>query len=337
MAMLAKDARSPINGASWQWRDVVDRISVGTRVDDAELAAISQRYAIENVSADWTPTILPGEPPVSYSRTHSTGAAAEALPLIIRSWTQSLTSSARILDLTPPELSGNGAPHGAGAFDAAWHWEHPFVDVPPFKVLAERYQPRTVLDIGCGTGAYLRLFRAWGATEVFGVDGIPPEATVLGPGEYAVHDLTTPLDLGHTFDLVICSEVAEHLEPVAAQALVGVIARHARSLIVFSAAETGQPGNGHINCQPLHYWLALWQRQGWRPDTIDSLGMRAVASLSWLRRNLIVLHRQGEVRQDGTTRLEQIAERRFTWYGQTPGIRETAFGEVLLEDGGGYQ
>ena len=41
---------------------------------------------------------------------------------------------------------------------------------------------------------------------------MPAAATVLGEGEDVHADLARPLDLGRVFDLVVCVEVAEHLE-----------------------------------------------------------------------------------------------------------------------------
>ncbi len=192
-----------------------------------------------------------------------------------------------------------------------------------------------MLDIGCGIGAYLRLFERLGAGTVFGLDALPPEATVLGAGDYATGDLGTPIDLGRRFDLVICVEVAEHLDPAREAALIETIARHADRAIVFSAAEPGQPGHGHVNCRPLAYWLDLWRVRGWLPDARESMAMRALASLSWFRRNLVVLHRaEATADRCGAAALLDVARRRYAWYGQAPGIRDTAFEEAPPPEGG---
>lgn len=164
-----------------------------------------------------------------------------------------------------------------------------------------------------------------GTTDGFGVDALPADATALSATEYICHDLTHSLDLGRRFDMVMCTEVVEHLDPTAAEALIGTIARHAHNLIIFSAAEPGQPGHGHINCRPLTYWLGLWRARGWLPVASETMGLRALASLSWFRRNLIVLRRHTAHVPDGTAVLEAIAARQFTWYDQSPGIRQTPF------------
>ena len=171
------------------------------------------------------------------------------------------------------------------------------MDVAPFRFIAEKDRPDTVLDIGCGNGAYLALFKRLRAVAVLGVDGVP--AAVLGDDEYLVRDLSQPLDLGRVFDLVVCTEVAERLDPRDADILLDSVTRHAgRTIIfsaadIFSAAEPGQPRRGHINCQPISHWLERFASRGWYPDLVDSLGIRALASMSRFRRTLVVLRRDG--------------------------------------------
>lgn len=211
------------------------------------------------------------------------------------------------------------------------------MDVAPFRYIAEKYRPSSVLDIGCGVGAYLTLFKRLGADVIFGVDGVPATASVLESNEYAVRDLAQPLNLGRAFDCVICVEVAEHLEEHSAGVLLDTIAAHSDRTIVFSAAEPGQPGHGHINCRPISYWLAQWAERGWVPDLADSLGMRCLATLSWFRRNLVVL-RRGNLAEgsEASAILNDVSERPFAWYGQRPGVRSAAFSEPLPLPPAGY-
>ena len=131
--------------------------------------------------------------------------------------------------------------------------------------------------------------------------------------------------------------MVEHLEEESAQVLLESIARHADKVIVFSAAEPGQPGNGHINCQPISYWLESWAERGWYPDLADSLGFRCLATLSWFRRNTIVLRRGTRATAaQATAALATIGFRKFNWYGQQPGIRHVPFSETLPPSPAGY-
>ncbi|MFZ6764631.1 glycosyltransferase family 2 protein [Pseudoroseomonas sp. WGS1072] len=330
-AYLARNPAARQEDLGFQWREVFDRVAARGQAGLAEeLAETSMRYAQTRAAIDWTADAVPEAAPAGYRRRHSTGAFADPLALLARSWERSLTGGAPPVRLERPE--GLSATEGVTttAFDAAWHWDHLFMDVAPFRYIAEKYQPSAVLDIGCGIGQYLALFRRFGTAEVYGIDGVPPEAVrgVLAPADYAALDLAVPLDLGRRFDLVVCVEVAEHMAAPDALVLLDSIERHATGRIVFSAAEPGQPGHGHINCQPLRYWLEHWAARGWVPHLVDSLGMRAMATLSWFRRNLVVLvPGTREAGAEAIQALTAIAERPYGWYGQAPGIRDFPLGE----------
>ncbi len=84
--------------------------------------------------------------------------------------------------------------------------------------------------------------RTWGVEDVLGVDGLQQEATVLDAKSYAKADLQVPFDAERGFDLVVCLEVVEHIDPETSDVLFDSIARHAKGQILFSMAETGQPG-----------------------------------------------------------------------------------------------
>jgi SAM-dependent methyltransferase len=336
MACLVRDPNAYETGLCFQWREAFERV-VSDRTSVTELAEISMRYAQSWASIDWDLDSVAATPPPNYDRRYSTGAFGDPLVVVARSWERSLSPGRPLLQLHRPPGSLDSAGITATAFDAAWHWDHLFVDLPPFRFIAEKNQPTSVLDIGCGVGAYLALFKRIGATRVVGIDGVPAMATVLAEDEYIVMDLSLPLCLGCMFDLVVCTEVVEHLSAADADVVLESIVRHAGHTIIFSAAEPGQDGHGHINCQPVSYWLERLARLGWYPDLPDSLGIRALATMSWFRRNLIVL-RQGES-QAGTEAiavLTAIGARSFNWYGQLPGIREFPFLEDFPPPPAGY-
>jgi len=338
MAYLARNPNARQLNEGTHWRDIFDRV-VGRPAPqgDSELYDMAMRYAQDPVTIDWSTDSVAAEPPSDYRRCYSTGAFADPLILIARSWEKSLSPAATTLDLRRREASAAEMPPGTSAFDADWHWNHLFVDVAPFRFIAEKYIPASVLDIGCGVGAYLQLFQHLGAGRILGIDGIPAGATALADDAYQVHDLALPLALDNKFDLVVCVEVAEHLEARHADVLLDNITRHAGQVIVFSAAEPGQPGHGHINCAPIEHWLERLAARGWYPELVDSLGMRSLATMSWFRRNLVVL-RRGDPQEGAAAiaALSEIGRRKFTWYNQPPGIRMFPFTEALPALPAGY-
>jgi SAM-dependent methyltransferase len=124
-------------------------------------------------------------------------------------------------------------------------------------------KPHSLLDVGCGTGTWLKASLDYGIKEVFGVDGvaIPPERLRIPLQNFAQADLTRPLDLKRTFDYVLCLEVVEHLDPQFAKTLIASLVRHAKR-IVFAAACPGQPGQHHVNCQWPAFWQELFNAEG---------------------------------------------------------------------------
>lgn len=124
-------------------------------------------------------------------------------------------------------------------------------------------RPRSVIDLGCGIGTWLSVFRELGVTDVVGVDGHWVERGRLKiPQEnFLSADLRQPLALERTFDLAVSTETAEHLPPQSAASFVDSLTRLA-PVVLFCAAAPFVPGNLHINCQWPSYWARLFQERG---------------------------------------------------------------------------
>jgi hypothetical protein len=122
----------------------------------------------------------------------------------------------------------------------------------------------SLVDVGCGTGTWLKAAIEAGVKELMGVDGvaIPPGQLLVPSDCFQVRDFTSAWDLGRRFDAVLCLEVAEHLDQRHAGTLVDALTRHS-DMIVFSAACPGQPGQHHVNCQWPAYWQQLFNDRGY--------------------------------------------------------------------------
>ena len=122
---------------------------------------------------------------------------------------------------------------------------------------------RSVVDIGCGDGSWLSVFRKLGVDDILGIDGnyVPRDVLQIPLELFQVVDLTKPFSLGRTFDLAISLEVAEHLPAESAPVVVASLTRLA-PVVLFSAAVPHQGGTNHLNEQWPQYWADLFARHG---------------------------------------------------------------------------
>jgi SAM-dependent methyltransferase len=134
-------------------------------------------------------------------------------------------------------------------------------------------QPKSVADVGCGIGGWLEVALKLGVADVTGIDGdwVPRDALKIPPERFLAMDLSAPLRLSRRFDLVICMEVAEHLDPTRADSLVADLCALS-DVVLFSAAIPGQTGSRHRNEQWPPYWYARFEQQG--HEIVDCLRPR---------------------------------------------------------------
>lgn len=325
-------------GRSYHLKRLLDQLRrTGLDIPSSDLADLAMSFAQKELPATFMENAVEERPPLDLTRRHSDGRAIAAERSIAQTIIGRPAPDYRNLLLRPARDESGDCAASDTVFSDDWHWSHVFFDIAPFRFLVERFQPQSVLDIGCGKGIYLRLFESLGTTEIFGTDGVDQKTTVLGEAQYRPHDLHKPLDLGRSFDLVMCLEVIEHLDPSVTAVAFDSVARHAKDRIVFSVASPGQNGRGHINCLDMNRVLDLWAERGWTPDLVDTLGLRAISSMSWFRRNLLVLRRSSSSDvADHSAALRSIAALEYRWYGQEQGIRPTPFSAPYPRDDRAY-
>ncbi|HVB82884.1 MAG TPA: methyltransferase domain-containing protein [Candidatus Binataceae bacterium] len=148
----------------------------------------------------------------------------------------------------------------------------------------------SVIDIGCGVGAWLRAFRENGVASVRGVDGkyVDPSKLCIPQECFTAMDLTEPDVLEGRYDLALCLEVAEHLGTLSGRTLVRVLSDLA-PLILFSAAIPGQGGIGHVNEQWPEYWRRSFEERGFKMLDLVRPQVREDRRVKWWYRQNIVM------------------------------------------------
>jgi SAM-dependent methyltransferase len=329
LAYLARDRNSEKSREGYQWRHLYNKIMMkGEEISDRELKKLALNYAQKSKGGSWrehvkreAPQVLGGLPRYDFK------TGGNPLAQIVSSWAREIAPEPKPIskDSLRRFSRSRATTERAktGVFESSWHVDNLFVDVQPFKYLSMRLNPKSVLDVGCGIGQYLQLFRHFGSDEIFGIDGFTPKYSFLRRVEYKKHDLTRPLNLGRRFDLVMCLEVAEHLPPGTEGHLLDQLGLHCKNFLLFSAAEIGQPGQGHINCRPLKFWAPLLVERGWTPLLFETLAFRTVSTMSWFRRNPILLAKRPiscNKKSQAWEKLIAISSMRYKWYVQEPCI-----------------
>jgi len=172
-----------------------------------------------------------------------------------------------------------------------WHCERdahsfdePLADALSVFLLSEN--AKSVIDIGCGSGDYVRHLRKAGFA-VWGVDGNPktPEfcegcdaSDILG-------------DKRWISDWVLCLEVGEHIPPNHEAKFLQVITEGANHGIVLSWFPTEGHGIGHVNPRDNLYVQNKMSERGFAFLPEPTERFRKAATLWWFQSSLQVFRR----------------------------------------------
>ncbi len=186
-------------------------------------------------------------------------------------------------------------------YDAAYFANVDKSSVPSARMMSasivEEFAPRTVLDVGCGTGALLK------ALADRGVQGKGAE---LADAAIAVCrqrglDVTRfdierddPAVLGSGYDVVCSMEVAEHLPEHLADRYVAMLCQ-AGPVVVLTAAPPGQGGTDHVNEQPNSYWITKFEQVGFALNEETTARWRstwAEQGVTWFFANNVMVFRR---------------------------------------------
>jgi len=159
------------------------------------------------------------------------------------------------------------------------------------------FKPKSIIDFGCGIGAYLESGLNNGIDKLRGFDigGEKLEPYIHTSVKEFIEfvDCTKKIQTDK-YDCVISLETGEHIEPQGTEVFVDNICNSLseKGFILFSAAPPGQGGSGHINCQPKSFWIDEFKNQNVKEnkDTTKSiiLHWESLGAPDYICKNLIV-------------------------------------------------
>jgi SAM-dependent methyltransferase len=170
-------------------------------------------------------------------------------------------------------------------------------EVVPY--LMDLINPKSVVDVGCGTGTWLKVFSDNGITDFLGIDGdyVDRKALKIKRESFVEFDLEKVYSSNMKFDLAISLEVAEHLKESSADNIISTLT-DLSEVVVFSAAIPNQGGQNHLNEQEPSYWIAKFEEKGfecfdilrpvfWNNNRVDC----------WYRQNIFLFTKNEELKQ----------------------------------------
>jgi SAM-dependent methyltransferase len=161
--------------------------------------------------------------------------------------------------------------------------------------IVQQFVPiRSVCDVGCGVGTWLRAFREAGVQDIVGLDGYYVDKKLLEiPGSaFREADLRRPLHLDRSFDIAMSIEVAEHLPGNRSISFVKDLTRLA-PVVLFSAAIPRQGGTAHINEQWQSHWAAIFAQHDFVTcDVLRPLIWNNADIARWYRQNIFLFCRR---------------------------------------------
>jgi len=146
-----------------------------------------------------------------------------------------------------------------------------------WKYICEKYNIKSVLDVGCGFGFHLKYFKDFLNLNIFGIEGSEKVQQIsFYPDKIAAHDYTKgPYFLEEKFDLCWSVEFVEHVNHEYIQNF--LINFSKCKYLIMTHGLPGQSGHNHVNCQDSDYWINQLVNYGFHLNLEETDNIRKLA------------------------------------------------------------
>jgi hypothetical protein len=150
------------------------------------------------------------------------------------------------------------------------------VDYPVFDYLCEKYNVKSMVDIGCGWGGMVNYSMEQGVKSL-GID-FSNKLNMFDKDEFLFHDYTTgEYVLDETYDLGWSVEFLEHVEEEYLDNIFSTFS--CCKIICCTHALPNQPGIHHVNCRKPTYWIDVFKEYGFRHDIRSSFHVKLISEM----------------------------------------------------------
>ena len=159
--------------------------------------------------------------------------------------------------------------------------------------MLENFEFDSICDIGCGTGEFLSQLQ--GTKDVLGIDFSvgASECLVLDRAKYLDADVTKPLNLNRTFDVVVSLEVFEHIFKELEDVYLDNIDSLSPKYLILSCAVPRQWGRHHVNPREPEYVIETLLKRGYEVDVERTEKFKCIKKLAaFYRKNTHVFHKK---------------------------------------------
>lgn len=171
-----------------------------------------------------------------------------------------------VVDPHNPHMGGNmeGGDQGTDYSKDLWPW------------LVGKYQPKSLLDVGCAEGHALRCFQSLGVPKVLGLEGLWQNAVKCGV-PVVVHDLHKGPLLTRGIDMIWCCDVVEHINEEFVPNIMETF--KCAKLVALCHGTEGMGGSGwhHVNNKSVAYWAEKMRGAGFTLDEAGTAESQVVA------------------------------------------------------------
>lgn len=158
------------------------------------------------------------------------------------------------------------------------HENETHIDDGALSYLINKFDVKSVLDVGCGPGGMVELMLSKGL-DVLGVDGDDKvERSDAVKNNIFIHDFATaPYIPNKTYDLAWSVEFVEHVDKLFMPNFLETFKNC--KYVAMTHALPGQPGHHHVNCMPAEYWFGAMEAIGFKVCVDETNEMRKSSTM----------------------------------------------------------